>query len=247
MDNNFLVRSEKLSALPGVRCAVSTRRGGVSPEPFGMNTSFRVGDDPAAVRMNRKLLFERVGGAEERTVFARQQHSTEIRIVSSPGEYDACDGFLTQTQDLWLAVSIADCAPVFVADQKRRVVGAFHAGWRGTAGRIVERGVALMTEAFGTKGEDVVAFVGPSAGGCCYEVGSEVANLFSEQAVRHVNGSLHLDLKAELARQLRTVGVLHENIELSKHCTICQAETFHSFRRDNDRSGRMLGIIGLKG
>jgi YfiH family protein len=224
---------------------MSTRQGGVSPEPYGMNLSFRVGDDPSHVSRNRAIFFNWIGVEEHRVAFADQQHSADIRVISNPGRYEQCDGMITADTKLWLAVSVADCAPVFLFDPERRVIGAFHVGWRGSAARIVERGLETMVKEFNTRPSEVMAFIGPCASACCYVVGEEVARRFSSEAVQRVDGSTRLDLKRANKEQLTVMGVRDDHVEVSPHCTVCEGEVFHSYRRDGKTSGRMLGLIGL--
>ncbi len=243
----MILTSEILTRHAGISFAFSTRRGGVSPEPFGMNTGDRVGDDPEKVLENRSRLFRHLGIRNEDVAVPRQCHSTEIKVVEGGGAFERTDGLITAVPNVWLSVSVADCVPVFMVDMERRVVSAVHAGWRGSAGRIVEQAVNTMRNVFGTNPGALVAFVGPSAGKCCYEVGPEVAGQFSRSVIEDRSGKTYLDLKGENVSQLRAAGVRQENVETSEHCTICTPDLFHSYRRDKERSGRMMGIIGMQG
>jgi YfiH family protein len=240
-----IVTSEVLSRFSGVRFAMSTRNGGASPEPLGMNLSFKVNDDPANVRLNREKFFGGLSISANDQAFPHQCHSTSVLNINHPGEYEACDGLVTVVPSLWLTISIADCVPIMMFDTKKKVVAAIHAGWRGTVGRVVRNGVHLMRSEFSSKPSDLVVYIGPSAGACCYEVGEEVAEQFSRDVLTRVNSSFHLDLKKENKSQLVHEGVLEENIELSSSCTICSPKLFHSYRRDKEHSGRMMAVIGL--
>ncbi|HEY4612289.1 MAG TPA: peptidoglycan editing factor PgeF [Bacteroidota bacterium] len=241
-----LVGSELLSTLPFVRFAMSTRLGGVSPEPLGMNLSYHVGDAPERVAANREKFFHAVGMDPLQLALPRQCHSAKVVCANTGGDYQACDGLTTATAGVWLAVSIADCVPVILADAQRKAVAALHAGWRGTVQQIVRQGIVLMSEAFGTKSEGLIAYIGPSAGACCYEVGSDVAEQFPPTAFAKRNGSLFLNLKLENKRQLQEAGVPENNIETSPYCTICKSDLFHSYRRDKERSGRMMAVVGIR-
>lgn len=242
-----LLQPRQLSAFPTIVCAVSTRLGGVSPVPLGMNLSYNVGDDPANVDANRKRFFGSLQISTDRLAFPRQVHSSTVRRADAPGSYDATDGLLTDRKNLWLVVSVADCTPVFVFDRQQNVVAAFHAGWRGSAAGIVGRGVQTMKAEYGSHPSDLYAFIGPSAGSCCYEVGAEVAERFDDSIVLKRNGSFYVDLKKENRRQLVESEIPENQIETSEHCTICGDTLFHSYRRERERSGRMMGVIGLKG
>jgi YfiH family protein len=145
-------------------------------------------DSRENVARNRALFFEALGAAGEGSdgmwplVQMKQMHSAVVHRVSvPPREPLAGDGTITDTPGLLLAIKAADCVPVLVADVKRRVVGAFHAGWRGTAARIVEKGVGEMRRQFGSEPRDLRAAIGPSIRRCCYQVGPEVRAEFDSQ------------------------------------------------------------------
>ena len=112
----------------------------------------------------------------------RQIHSDVIHLIDTiPEEPLVGDGLITATPGLLLAIQTADCLPVILVDTKRRAVGVFHAGWRGTVKRIVEKGVGEMFRCFGTRPRDLQAAIGPGIQGCCYEVGEEVRTKFESQ------------------------------------------------------------------
>ena len=245
MNDLRLITSEKLSSFSSVRFAMSTRVGGISPEPLGMNLSYRVGDDPGNVVENRKRFFGALGFMESGSAIPHQCHSSNIHIVSEPGEYDACDGLVTQTKGLPLIVTVADCLPVVLYDSAKSVLGVIHAGWRGTAQGIVAEAVDLMVKQCGASTSGMVAYLGPSAGVCCYEVGRDVAEVFSLDQVEQRNDRLFLDLKKANCDQLLSTGLSEENIEISAYCTICTPQLFHSHRRDRNKSGRMMAAVSL--
>lgn len=240
-----LVIPQNLSRNDGVICAMSTRLGGVSGETLGMNLSYRVGDRTENVNENRKRFFHALGVDRPRVAFPGQCHSTHITHVTSGGEYADCDGLVTKEREVWLAVSVADCVPLFLFDPIKRAVGAIHAGWRGTAAGIAALAVRSLRETFDSRASDIKGFLGPSAGVCCYQIGEDVANKFDTSVLERRWGSTYLDLRKALEHQLTECGIRESNLESSKQCTICTPELFHSYRRDKDRSGRMLGIIGL--
>ncbi len=242
-----VITPEVFDNIPGVLSALSTRLGGVSPPPFGMNTSFRVGDDEELVRDNRALFFGKFGIGEDRLAIPGQRHGSRVVPVSRPGSYPDCDALVTNADCVFLCISFADCIPVFLADPVTRTVAAAHAGWRGAAGTVVGGTIAVMKERFGVEPGNLRVYLGPGAGQCCYSVGPEVAGLFEPSFLRSDRDNVFLDLKAVLVRQLEEAGVPRAGIEVNPSCTICGAGRFHSFRRDKDRSGRMMGFIGLSG
>jgi YfiH family protein len=242
-----LVRSRLFAEIPGLVFGMSTRHGGVSPPPLGLNLSFHVGDDPRHVAENRSRFFGALAVGQDRIVLPKQVHGTTVREVSAPGVSPECDALMTREAGLFLAVSVADCVPIFLYDPDRSSVAAVHAGWRGSRGRIVERVVGRLCAGDRSGPGRLRAYIGPSAGVCCYEVGEEVGSLFGPEFLRRsTGGKAHLDLKQFNRYLLTTSGVRENNIEVSEDCTICNT-SYHSFRRDGNRSGRMYGVIGLQG
>ena len=183
-----LLRSEKLGKLAWLVHAFSTRHGGVSRVYGGstLNLGFTQQDSRSAVERNRELFLKALGAANGRKswplVSLRQIHSDLIHRVDRMPEHPlAGDGMVTDTPALLLAVQTADCLPIILVDRKRRAVGVFHAGWRGTVKRIVEKGVGAMRKHFGSDPRNLVAAIGPGVQGCCYEVGEEVRTKFETQ------------------------------------------------------------------
>ncbi len=240
----MIVTSRILSSVPRVRFGISTRRGGVSPEPYGMNLSFAVGDDERRVEENRKRFFGSLGIDQESVAIPGQVHGSRVVKVDSPGRYPECDGLVTDQPGVYCCVSVADCIPVFLLDSLRPAVGAVHAGWRGTVAGITKSAVELMRETFASQPENLLAYIGPGADGCCYEVGAEVAERFPQGTVIVREGKRFVDLKKANREQLVRGGVPESNIEMSSSCTICDS-LYHSYRRDGKKSGRMMGVIGL--
>ncbi len=183
-----LLHSKKLAGLPWLVHAFSTRHGGVSRGYGGnaLNLGFTKQDSRAAVERNRDLFLKELGVANGRRswplISLRQIHSDLIhRVDRTPQQPLTGDGLVTDTPGLLVAVQTADCLPVILVDRKRRAVGVFHAGWRGTVKRIVEKGVGEMRKYFGSDPRNLVAAIGPGVQGCCYEVGEEVRTRFEGQ------------------------------------------------------------------
>ena len=238
-----LITPSIFSAFPTMIAGVSTRNGGVSPEPLGMNLSYKVHDDAENVRMNRQRFFGSFGSDESRVAFADQCHSSTVRVVSESGVHPSCDALITNVGGLGLAVSIADCVPILLFDPGSMTIAAIHAGWRGSASMIVLRAFDILTEEFGTDPSVIRAYIGPAAGPCCYEVGADVQHTFRESVRKRSGGRLTIDLKMENSLQLQQAGVRVEHIEIEERCTICTPDLFHSYRRDGNASGRMLAFI----
>lgn len=258
--------------LPWLWHGFSTRVGGVSVaygaggddkgETCGdLNLGFTAEDEPERVRENRRRLVELATGcAETQLALIRQIHSGASVVLRAGepvwSEAPQADGVMSDQTGVLLAVQTADCIPVLVADAERRVVAAFHAGWRGTAQRIVERGVARLCEEFGCAPERLVAAIGPGIGGCCYAVGEELRTRFGAEFAyadalfrRADDGvlpsGLFLDLTEANRRQLLDAGVCGERIARVGGCTACQTKRFFSYRAQRGRTGRMMSVIGI--
>jgi hypothetical protein len=174
----------------------STRAGGFS-RAYGkasLNLGFTQHDSRLAVERNRTAFLRQLGAITRvrrdgkgvakplPLITLRQIHSDIIRCIeSASAEPLAADGMISATPGLLLAIQTADCIPVVVVDTRRHAVGVFHAGWRGTVKRIVEKGVGEMVRCFGSSPRDMKAAIGPGIQGCCYEVGEEVRTRFESQ------------------------------------------------------------------
>lgn len=242
----MIIRSTVFHPFPEIRFGFSTRKGGVSPEPLGMNLSFSVGDDRDNVIVNRKRFFDLLRIDPELVALPRQQHSSVVKRVYFPGIYNGCDALCTDATEVFLGITVADCLPVFLYDPDRHVIAAIHAGWRGSLGGILPETIGMLVGEFEVKAEHLLAYLGPCASACCYEVGEEVAGQFDGLYVIRKKGMKpHLDLKSLNEDALLNAGVRKNHIEVSPHCTICESDLFHSHRRDGAESGRMMGVIGM--
>jgi polyphenol oxidase len=188
-----ILQADSLKSLPWLVHGFSTRPGGVSTVYGGrtLNLGFTQHDARAAVVQNRKKFLQGLGGISRGhgwpLVTLRQVHADLIHCVSAlpkstvPNSALAGDGLITRTPGMLLGILTADCLPVILVDAKRRAVGVFHAGWRGTVKRIVEKGVGEMHRCFGTSPSDLRAAIGPGVHGCCYTVGPEIRSQFESQ------------------------------------------------------------------
>ena len=232
--------------LPGARAIFSTRRGGVSEGPYeSLNLGILTEDDPDRVRENRLRLAAAAGLDAANVVMGWQVHGSDLRdwdrpdpqaAYAQPGdkELPRVDGHLSSVAGLGLLVLVADCYPVALSDGRR--VAMLHCGWRPLAGGIVEKAVAEFDA-------PLAAAVGPGIGGCCYEVGPEVAERFAD-----VPGAVErrmLDLRRVISARLEAAGV-REVTHLDR-CTSCEPELYFSHRRDRGLTGRQGGLCVLSG
>ncbi len=170
-----LLQSTSLKKLPWLVHAFTTRASG--------NLGFTKSASRRAVERNRAALIKKLARTKPwPLVILRQIHSDLIHHVTGvPEQQLAGDGLITRTPGLLIAIQTADCLPVILVDAKRRAIGVFHAGWRGTVQRIVEKGVGEMRRHFGTQPKDIRATIGPGVHNCCYQVGQEVRDRFESQ------------------------------------------------------------------
>ena len=191
----------------------------------------------------------------------RQVHGTAVASVRSgepvSPDLPAADIIVTDDPALAVAVQVADCVPLLIADRRTGAVAAAHAGWRGTAAGVAGAAVAALERAFGARRADLVAAVGPSIGPCCYEVGEEVREAFRRAGfdtaqvgrwfAQGPRGRPHLDLWRATAEQLEAAGVPPTAIHLSRLCTATHRQAFWSYRVEGPGTGRLAGAIRARG
>ena len=232
-----------------VRALVTTRLGGDSEPPYdSFNLAFHVGDAAERVQSNRRRLLE-VAGVDT-VQWLDQEHGRGVLAASSytvaRGPFTA-DASWTAERDLGLAVLVADCVPVLLANVDASLVAVVHCGWRGTVAGVVEATLDALPES----PSRLVAWLGPGVCGDCYEVGSDVRDALGADERERVlveKGSVcgdprkwHMDLPALIAERLGRSGV--ERIVFSSLCTICD-KRYYSYRRDG-LTGRFAALIWL--
>jgi len=176
----------------------------------------------------------------------RQIHSAIVLDAAAAKENDTGDALLAGQPGVRVGIKTADCVPILLVDAGRRVVAAVHAGWRGSAGNISAETIGEMMARWNCRPDEIRAAIGPSIGGCCYEVGAEVACRFEtwRPELKGVSGPVRLDLRGINEAQLRAAGV--DNIWKSEECTFCVPGRFYSYRRDREKAGRMVSFIGVR-
>ncbi len=218
-----------------------------------------------------------IGVPERRLLRLNQVHGREVVVhcaeqggrgarlpgPAGPGEstvaeesWPAADIHMTDDPTLALAVQVADCVPLLVADRRTGAVAAVHAGWRGTAAGAATAAVAAMAREFGARPGDLVAAVGPSIGPCCYVVGDELIDAFRASGfgreigtwfARDESGTLRLDLWTANRDQLLACGLSEGAIHGAGLCTASHPEWFASYRRDGPGTGRIAAVIRSRG
>ena len=213
----------------------STRAGGVSEGPYdSLNLGRMTGDDVERVDENRRRLCAEVGATSDRLALNRQIHSTLVHRAQPGARGEPGDGLWTEEPDLPVLAMSADCLPIALAriGDGRPGVAVLHAGWRGLLAGIVTEGVSTL-------GGRIHAAIGPAIGPCCYEVGPEVAEPFTDAFGRDVLQGRKLDLWTSAERALLAAGV--EEVERVDLCTSCNPELFFSHRR----TGKPRGVQGV--
>ncbi len=201
-----------------------------------------------------------LGAGPDRLTRVTQVHGRAIRVVrrgeataSARRETPEGDAIISNADDVVLAVVVADCVPILLADRRNGAAAAIHAGWRGTCAGIVRETVAAMVREFGTRAQDLTAAIGPSIGPGDYEVGEELVDTFREAGherahverwfVREADAPLRLDLWRATGDQLLQAGLRPECIASSGLSTFRHPGLLESYRRDGTRAGRMAAVI----
>ncbi|HEX9344933.1 MAG TPA: peptidoglycan editing factor PgeF [Candidatus Acidoferrum sp.] len=265
-----------LAKLPWLVHGFSTRPGGVSllNGEKVLNLGFTEWDSKESVLENRRRFQSALGATDLKLISLKQIHSDVIHLFdAAPAEPCRGDASVTNRSGLLLAVQTADCVPILLVDPKKRAVAAVHAGWRGTLQRIVVKAIGQMQMQFKSKPADLLAAIGPSIGGCCYEVGTEVATQFQSQfaeapewfdefrtgdepnPIQWLNmmppghqpppKNVLLDLRKANRGQLLGASLRAPNIVVSDLCTACRRDLLFSYRKEGAQSGRLMSVIGI--
>jgi len=239
---------------PRFRHGFTTRRGGVSAAPFDtLNLGGKWGDRPEAVAENQRRLRAAAGRTE--IYFATQVHGADAARVASGAAVEdiartRADAVIAAAPGPAVAVYVADCVPILIADVKTGAVAAVHAGWRGTVAGVLAAALARMTEG-GTQMADVRVAIGPSIGPCCFQVGPEVVAAVEAAAPgARAAGAIverlprpHVDLWTLNRLAAQAAGVAPDAIEVAVACTSCDGERFFSYRRDHGNTGQLAAFI----
>ena len=239
----------------GLIHALSTRIGGNTPYPLN---SFSLGTAGLAelkpyVETNKERLCSILGLNHKNIISPEQKHTNNIKIVTSiEDNVSDTDGIITAVPELVVMLLFADCIPVILFSPKNKVLGVIHAGWRGTAKKIVLKGVKIFTDNFNIYPEEIKAAIGPAIGQCCYPVSIDVASElkmsinddYDKIFINDKNtDKVKIDLKKLNARQLMEIGV--KNIDILDYCTSCHNSLFYSYRADNGKTGRHCAIASI--
>jgi YfiH family protein len=243
-----------LLARAGFTHAFFTRRGGVSEGPFAtLNLSPQVGDLEERVRENLGRAARSLALSAERVYVAAQTHDRDVVVLDGTEQADAvartaADAIVSSAPGIGCGVRTADCVPILLADPESGRVAAVHAGWRGLVRHVIASATERMS-ALGSRRSALLAAFGPHIGPDAFEVGDDVAaeivQASSAEGVvqRAPTGKALASLARVVRAQLIAAGLDDARIEQVPGCTYRDASQFFSYRRDGQRSGRMLAII----
>jgi YfiH family protein len=281
-----ILQAPQFAQLPWLVHGFSTRPGGVS-DLVGrsaaakdkvekvLNLGFAEWDTRENVLENRSRFQSALAANDFKIISLKQIHSDVVHLFDTPpAEPCRGDASATNRPGLLLGVQTADCVPILLVDPKKRAVAAVHAGWRGTLQRIVTKAIGKMQMQFGANPADLLAALGPSIGGCCYEVGTEIAVEFKSQ-FSNASGwfdelrtgdepnplqwlnmlspghqpppkNVLLDLRKANRAQLLEAGLRAQNIFVSDLCTACRHDLFFSYRKEGVMTGRLMAVVGIR-
>ncbi len=241
---------------PGLTHGVFTRQGGVSGPPWGtLNVGGTVGDEPANVQRNARLIYDTLEVDAARVCTVWQVHSADTVIGNGPTPgrrwLARADGLVTDRPGVSLTMRFADCVPILLYDPVHQAIGIAHAGWRGTVGQVAASTLRTMQTAYGTDPAQVQAGIGPSIGPDQYQVGPEVVAAIerafggAEGLIRYAqDGSAYLNLWEANRLTLERAGV--RRIEVAGLCTASNTAEFYSHRAERGKTGRFCALIALK-
>lgn len=243
------IENPEMKKLGWVLHGFLTRQGGRSRPPYhSLNVSFSNGDEQGVVSSNRDRIVRAFGFNPNRLVLLKQRQFDAILILRDPMaltrtplEYDA---LITDLPNQFLGIRTADCIPILIVDQKKKVVAAIHAGRQGSALQITKKTLRKMKEEWRCSAEDLLITLGPSIGPCCYEI-DEKAFLREWEPFSSVRGAgkWMLDLAKINVAQLKEEGIEEDQIYRVDLCTCCHRDLFFSYRGEG-RTGRQLSFIG---
>jgi len=223
-------------------------------KPYSYSLAVHTGEKLEKIKINREN-FENTFLKKFKIVTLSQVHSSKIidadrleNFSSWLNEKIEADGAVTSQKNIMLTILTADCIALLAYDYKNKIIGASHAGWRGTKDNIAKNMIDLMVKK-GAKIENIKVALSPCIKSCCYEVEEDVAKHFfefKEAIVKISEKKYHLDISIVNKLKLLNLGVKEENIELNNTCTSCSSQEYFSYRKELGCSGRFISYIAMK-
>ncbi len=231
----------KSSLLADIDCFFTTR-------DFVLTSASRT-DLEFEANQNRKFLTEKFGLKGIYT--AKQTHSANVQIIKSEKYfYDDTDALISDVNNSLLILNFADCVPIILYSKKDNIGAVVHAGWRGTALKILKKTALKMSTELNVKLDNITALIGPSIGKCCFETDEDVFNKIVEDKSQKKfyekkANKYHIDLKLLNCSQLEEIGI--KNIDICSYCTCCMSDIFFSYRKENGITARHSAVLRIKG
>lgn len=240
---------EALSKQGVINCYTARKNGA------DFSTSLEISE----IEKNYKKICKALNVKRESIVRPKQRHTDIIKRVDGLGEnYDGVDGLITNKAGINLTLTYADCTPILIYDPVNKAIGNIHSGWRGTVQKIGLKAIEKMKIEYGSKPDKLIVCIGPCIKQCHFEVSSDVKEIFEEE-FSYLNRNDDIIKKNEKEEGkyfinttlinrlvLERAGVRPENIIDSNICTVCNYDIVHSYRKDREKSGRNIAIIGMK-
>lgn len=239
-----IIESNLFKLFPELIFGFSTKNGLNRTAPFYYNMSLSVGDIATNVHENRMDFFNKLN--IKKVVFQKQIHSDIINIVKYNTPLNEGDGMITNETNVGLAISAADCVPIFIYDKEKKIIAGVHSGWRGTQKQILKKTIEKLKLVYDSKPENIFVYIGPCISVGNYQVSDDFINYFEKEYLEIINGKIHLDLRKANFNMLIEENIPKENIEISDICSF-EDVNLHSYRREGSLSGRALGVISIKG
>ncbi len=218
-----------------ITCLISEKKDG----------SMRIGKGFEKNLINRDRFFEENKIKSNRVVSAELIHDSNVVVVD---ENDAgliienCDGLITNSRNIFLAVTVADCLPIILYDKKKKVISLLHAGWKSLSKNIIMKSVDILKKEFNSDPNDILAGVGPGICSFHFEVRSDLVEVFKNYP-DNIYSQKNIDLKGIAKNQLEKLGIIPDNIQLTNDCTFCDEDRYFSFRRDNPKEVEAMVVI----
>jgi polyphenol oxidase len=241
------IKAQIFSQFENITFGFSTKKGLNRTAPFYFNMSKSIGDNEETAEENRKFFFNSLGLDLKNVALQKQNHTDIITYVSEGGTIDQSDAMITDKPDIGLAISSADCTPVFLYDPQNKIIAGVHSGWRGTELQILDKTLKMLKKDFACKMQNIVAYIGPSISRQFYEVGAEFKEKFDSKYLIPQNGRFLLDVAEVNYDFLINNGLEKFNIQKSLLCSYQMENLLQSYRREGAISGRAFGVIAMKG
>lgn len=235
----------------------TTRQGGVSVGEYeSMNLRMNCDDKRENILKNYEIICNEINVDYKKLVFSNQVHEDKIYIADKTdcgngivfeNKLKSADALITAESGVPLITFYADCVSVFLLDTEKKVIALAHSGWKGTVKNISAKTVEKMREQF--ECNEIIAAIGPSIGECCFEVGDDVAEIFSELnegVVRKYGEKYHVNLQKTIENQLICAGIKQENITVANICTCCNSDLLFSHRKTGGKRGSLAAIMQIK-